>query len=114
MFTEKQRIFYFLVFCISFRIIYAILPLQLPKKYLPLFGIITLIAGSHFMYLYFANERLNAPEGGGKTWWANYRLIHGALYLTATTYLFQKDRTAYLPLTIDVILGLFLFYQNHV
>ena len=114
MLTQKNRIFYFLIFCIGLRTIFAILPLHLPKKYLTLFGIITLIIGSGFMYLYLTNQRMDAPEGGGKTWWANYRLLHSALYLTASAYLLQKDRTAYLPLTIDVILGLFLFYQNHV
>jgi len=55
-----------------------------------------------------------APEGGGVTWWANYRLIHGLLYLCASIYLFQKQRLAWIPLTMDVLLGLIIFISRHV
>ena len=53
----------------------------LPKKWLPYMGYITLIPAIGFLYLYFTNSRLNAGEGGGKTWWHNFRIIHGMLYL---------------------------------
>ena len=45
-------------------------------------------------YLYFTNTRLNAPEGGGVTWWAKYRLIHAMLYITAAIYIAQGNDTA--------------------
>ena len=112
MLARKTRILYFLIGCIGGRTALAIAPLYLPEKYLTLLGIITLIIGSSLMYLYVTNGRLNAPEGGGKTWWAKYRIIHSLLYITASIYLLKGERTAYLPLTVDVLIGLFLFYQN--
>jgi branched-subunit amino acid transport protein AzlD len=56
---------------------------------------------------------LDAPEAGGNTWWANFRIIHGALYMCAAIYCFKGDSTASLPLTIDVIFGFILFIYHH-
>tara|TARA_Y100001970_G_C13705424_1_gene589266 strand:- start:70 stop:438 length:369 start_codon:yes stop_codon:yes gene_type:complete len=112
MLTESNRIIFFLLGCIGSRLILAVLPLYLSKEWLKYFGIIILIIALSFLYLYFTNGRLKAPEGGGNTWWAKFRLIHGLLYLTAAIYLFQKERLASIPLFIDVILGLILFILN--
>ena len=56
---------------------------------------------------------MNAPEAGGKTWWANYRIIHGLLYLIAAWYAFNKQQIAYAPLSLDVCIGLGLFLNKH-
>lgn len=112
MLSKQQRILYFLVGCIGIRIIIAIIPLYIPKNLLPVLGLLTLIIGIAFLYLYFSNQRMNAPEGGGVTWWANYRLIHGLLYLCASIYLLQKKRLAWIPLSIDVLFGLIVFIVN--
>jgi len=114
MLTERTRIIFFLIGCIGIRLILAVIPLYLSKKWLPYFGIIILIIALSFLYLYFTNGRLKAPEGGGETWWAKFRLIHGLLYSTAAIYLFQKERIASIPLFIDVILGLTLFILNKI
>ena len=113
MLSKQQRILYFLIGCIGVRSIIAIGPLYLPKKWLPVLGLITTIIGTTMLYLYFIKGRMNAPEGGGTTWWANYRLIHGLLYICASIYLFQEDRLAWIPLTMDVLLGLILFINKH-
>lgn len=114
MLTERIRILLFLIGCIGFRVILAVLPLYLSKKMLPYIGLVILIISLSFLYLYFTNGRLEAPEGGGKTWWAKFRLIHGLLYLTAAIYLLQEERLASIPLFIDVILGLTLFIFNKI
>jgi len=113
MLEKNQRIMYFLFGCITLRTIIAILPIYLPYEWFPYLGTILLAIGTTFIYLYFNNLRLYAPEGGGITWWANFRLLHGALYLVAAHYLLQKQRIAWIPLTMDVILGLLLFLFNH-
>jgi hypothetical protein len=65
-------------------------------------------------YLYFTNGRLNATEAGGTTWWANYRPIIGLLYLIAAILSFQKKKNLiWIPLTIDIVFGLILFYRKH-
>ena len=58
------------------------------------------------------NGRLNAPEGGGVTWWKNLRLLHGSLFICAAIYAFNKDNYAYIPLLIDPIVGLFSFIMK--
>ena len=83
------------------------------KDYLPYLSIPLLLQSFGFIYLYFMNLRLNAPEAGGKTWWANLRLIHGSLYLTSAVYAFQKKDVSWIPLLIDVIFGFFSFLINH-
>jgi hypothetical protein len=52
---------------------------------------------------------MNAPEGGGVTWWANIRIIHGLLYLAASVYAFQGKPFVWIPLLIDVIFGFLAF-----
>lgn len=111
--SSTNSLYYFLFACIPLRIILAILPLYLPEKMLLYLGLILLVIGTSFLYLYFNNLRLDAPEAGGITWWAKFRLIHGALYLTASHYAFTHQRIAWIPLTMDVILGFFLFLQKH-
>ena len=110
--TDRERILYFIFGCIALRLVLAYLPLYLSKKWLPKLGGLTFIIGISFLYLYFTNGRMNAPEGGGVTWWANHRLLHGLLYITASIYLFQSKKVAWIPLMIDVLFGLVMFIHN--
>ena len=73
-----------------------------------LFALLPLAIGIGMAYLYFTNTRLNAPEGGGTTWWAKYRLIHAMLYITAAIYIAQGNDTAWVPIVVDTILGIVL------
>ena len=118
----------FLTLCIPIRIIFALLPnYKIIEKYIPIkmnkklfyqvVGIIFMCIAVGFLYLYFTNKRLNAPEAGGKTWWHNLRLLHGLLYLCASLYILwnvndlEKIKLASLPLTIDVLVGLGAFFN---
>jgi hypothetical protein len=95
--------------CIPIRLLLVYLASTLNKNNLRFFGIILLVIALGFLYLYFANKRLNAAEAtGGVTWWSEYRLIHGLLYLCAAIYAFQGKNTAWIPLLIDVGLGVSL------
>lgn len=112
MLSENKSILYFLLGCMPVRIILTLLPLYINKEWLFYYGLVlTAIAGS-FLYLYFADARLNAFEAGGNTWWANFRLLHGLLYLCAAIYSFQGLQIAWLPLSIDTFLGLALFVNK--
>ena len=112
-FNQSEQINYFLIGCIPVRIIIALLPIYIDKCYLFYYGIILFCISLSFAYLYFNNLRLNAPEGGGITWWAKYRIIHALLYLIASLYAFQGMRTATVPLSLDVIIGFLLFINKH-
>jgi hypothetical protein len=109
---KKERIILFLLLCIPIRIIIGIIPLYIKKEWLRYYGYVLLIPAIGFLILYFGNYRLKAPESGGETWWACYRLIHGLLYLCGGIYAIQKKRIAWIPLIIDVIIGLLLHIKN--
>jgi len=113
MFGLEKRVMLFLLACIPARIILAIIPYYIYKNYLRYYGAVLLTISFGFLYLYFNKLRLNAPEGGGRTWWSQYRLIHGLLYLSAAIYAIQEKRTAWVPLAIDVVFGLGLFANHH-
>ena len=104
----------FLFGCIPIRIILSLIPLYIDISYLPYYGIILLIITIVFLYEYFNNLRLDATEAQGVTWWKDYRLIHGLLYLCAAIYALLKKRLAWIPLTIDVVLGLVLFMVRYI
>lgn len=109
---KKQSITYFLLGCIPVRVLLVLLAYYLPERYLRYYGMLLAIPSIGFLYLYFSKKRLDAREAGGKTWWANLRLIHGALYATASIYALQSSRNVWIPLLIDVFFGLLVFL-NH-
>ena len=80
---------------------------------MPTFSFIIGLVGASMLYMYTNNLRQNAYEGGGQTWWAQFRLLHGALYLTAAIYAYNKSRVACLPLFIDACTGLLLHVGEH-
>ena len=77
-------------------------------------GYLLFIIAFRFLYLYFNNLRLKAGESSsGITWWASYRLIHGLLYLSAAIYMFKNKQYGWIPLLVDVLLGLVLWIFNY-
>ena len=97
----------FLLGCIPARLLLVYLSTKIPND--KLFGFLLLSISISFLYLYFTNGRMNAPEAGGTTWWSPLRLVHGLLYLAAAIYSFQGKNIVWVPLLIDVIFGFFSF-----
>ena len=104
----------FLLLCMPIRILLAWGSTKVPTKYLKIFATILLAMAISFLYLYFTNGRQSAPEAGGVTWWANYRLIIGLLYLAAAVYAYQGRRDLiWIPLSMDVLFGFIIFTMKH-
>ena len=104
----------FLLFCIPARILIAMGSQFIPDSYLMFYAGFLLLIGLSFIYLFFTNTRLDAPEAGGKTWWANYRIIIGALYIAAAVYAFQGKRDLiWIPLAMDILFGIVIFVIKH-
>lgn len=101
----------FLLACIPIRLLLCYVSYRLPLVHLPVLGIVLLAIGLSFIWLFFTDMRLSAPEAGGYTWWHNLRLIHGMLYLTAAVYAFRKQRIVWIPLFLDVLFGLNAFVR---
>ena len=104
------RLVLFLFLCIPVRLLLAYLPQVVPKPYLSYLSLVVLIMAIGTLYLGWTNTRLHAVEAGGLTWWSPYRLVHGVLLLCAALYLSRGDRNASVPLLLDVLLGIVLFF----
>lgn len=103
----------FLSACIPSRLLLVFLAYYLKGIYQKIFGLILILIATSFFYLYFTNSRLNAPEAGGKTWWHKLRPIHGSFMLIAGILCLSGSKYAFIPLLIDVILGISVFYIHH-
>ena len=104
----------FLLGCIPTRILLVVLAHRLDKRRLPYLGAILAVIGLSFLYLYSTQSRLYAPEANGPTWWANLRLLHGMLYLTAAGYALRQQDCTWIPLLVDVIVGFLSFLQYRI
>ena len=76
------------------------------------------IFGLQMMRLWYFDERLNAIEGGGHTWWNYIRPLHAVLYLGfAYTHLFsssdQLKKNAFLFLSMDVVIALLAWISEN-
>jgi hypothetical protein len=110
--SEKSKL-YFLFGCIVVRIILVIIALKLNDKYLPIMGYIGLILGLSFYIIYFFKLRETGFEVFGDViWWNHLRLLHGTLYLIFSYLAITKNRNAYVPLLIDVTVGLLAFIDH--
>ena len=114
MINSSNRAFIFLFGCIGVRLVMAYIPQILPKKYFKLMGVVILLMGLSFLRLFLTNGRFHAFEAGGKTWWAELRLIHAALLISASIYLFRGSKTASVPLLIDAICGIVFYFTKRV
>lgn len=105
----KNSKYLFLFLCIPIRLLFSYILKNIDKKYLKYISILLFLQGISFLYLYFWNKRLDAVEAGGHTWWSEYRLLHGVLYICSSIYAYQEKNISWIPLFIDVLFGLLLF-----
>ena len=65
--------------------------------------------GISFMTVKTFKIKMNAPETSRPTtWWHEYRVYHGALYILADVLSLFGQRFAAIPLVTDVIIGISL------
>ena len=104
------RALLFIFLCIPMRLMLAYLPQVLPERFLIILGIVLFMMSFGTGFLALTNKRMNAGKGG-KTWWANFRILHSALLGASSVYLFRNERIATLPLVIDAIIGIIVFFS---
>jgi hypothetical protein len=109
----KERILLFLLLCIPIRLFLAFLGYRLKDVKLRIFGIVMLVIGFSFLYLFLAKKRLDAQEGGGKTWWSKYRIVHSIFYIIAGVLAIKNINYCWIPLVLDVIFGMTIFIIQH-
>lgn len=109
-----KRFFLFLVLCIGTRSYLVYLAKTVNKKYLPYMGYVALLPAIGFLSIYFLNLRKTGAEVfGKKIWWNHLRPVHGLLYLTFAILAINKNDYSWIPLLIDVTIGLLAFLHYH-
>lgn len=132
--SPSTRVFIFLLVCTPLRILIAWFPLcfKLNNIYLSLYTFFIFLIGFIFSILYSCELRLNAPEGGGVTWWHSHRIVHSIFFLLSSfilslnlyynIYNIPRDNitkyfnlyTSSTLLSIDIIYGLILVCKNEI
>lgn len=110
----KKRFLLFLFGCIGSRIALTIFIKNQKVNNLPIFGYLGLTISFGFLYIYLTDSRKTGGEVfGDKIWWNELRVVHGLLYLCFSIYSIKKKNYSWIPLLIDVSIGLisFLFYH---
>jgi hypothetical protein len=109
-----KRYILFLLGCIPSRSYFAYYTKNASKDTLQKLSIIGIILAASWMYLYLTGSRTTGPEVfGDKIWWNQLRPVHSLIYLVFAYLAFTKNDKAYIPLIIDVIVGLSSFVLYH-
>ncbi len=109
-----KRMLLFLIGCIGTRSAFVLLAKFLDKKYLPYMGYLGLIIAIGFSIIFITGIRDTGPEVfGDRIWWNNLRPIHALLYFIFAYLAINQNDYAWVPLLIDVLLGLTLFFIFH-
>ncbi len=110
----QKRIYLFLLGCIPLRLFFVYLAKNISKIYLPYLGILSLIPILGWLWILMGHPRNTGPEVlGGKIWWNHLRPIHITLYILFAYLALNKNKSAYIPLLIDVVIGLVAFVHHH-
>jgi hypothetical protein len=110
MLPQKYINIIFLSVCIVIRSLFVYIAKTIDKKHLPKLGYIALVMGAGFLYTYFINRKIGSF--GQKAWWNYLRPVHSFLYISFGILAIQKNSNAYIPLLIDVIIGLIAFIHK--
>lgn len=110
----QKRFLLFLFGCITVRALFAYVAKTIDVKYLPYLGALAVLPAIGFLYIFFTKSRETGREVfGEKIWWNNLRPLHALLYLTFAYLAFQKKPSSWIPLAIDVCIGLISFLTFH-
>lgn len=111
--TPQQRLLLFLIGCIGTRLMFVHLARTVSPPTLQKMGWVALIPAMGFIYLYMTDSRQTGVEAGGRIWWNSLRPVHGCLYLLFALLAIKQDMdSAWIPLMIDVSIGLLAWMKN--
>jgi hypothetical protein len=109
-----QKRFVFFSICILVRTILAFIAYYVNINYTYYLSFPTFIIGIGFITIYLGNLRTTGREVlGNKIWWNQLRPIHAINYLVFAYLAYRKNKKAYVPLAIDVIIGIVAFLIFH-
>ena len=111
----QKRFLLFLFGCIPLRLLLVYIAKNASINILQIMGYLALIPAFGFIYIYYSGTRQTGAEVfGDKIWWNYLRPIHALFYIMfALSAIYYKERSAYIWLLFDVILGLVSFLWFH-
>lgn len=110
----NQRLLLFLIGCIGTRLLFTYIAKTVSSPTLQKMGWVGLVPAIGFIYLFLSNGRQTGTEAGGQIWWTELRPLHGCLYLLfALLAIKGRTQTAWIPLAIDVTIGLLAWFIHH-
>ena len=110
--VQKRFMGFFI--CIIARLGLVYLAKYIDKKKLKWLGLIALLPALGFLTIYLGGYRKTGGETfGQKIWWNNLRPIHSLLYFTFAYLAINQHKLAYMPLLIDVTIGILAFLYYH-
>tara|TARA_Y100000741_G_C18244747_1_gene555041 strand:+ start:169 stop:534 length:366 start_codon:yes stop_codon:yes gene_type:complete len=115
--NKQKRLILFLLLCIPVRILIVYTIKNIDKFYLPYLAIIGLLISVGFIFIYLFDYRKTGAEVfGDKIWWNDLRPVHGCLYLMFALLAFKKNKYAWIPLALDIVIGLtaFMIYHKYI
>jgi hypothetical protein len=108
------RILLFMIGCMGVRSLFVYVSKNISVEYLPLLGYLALLPAIGFTYIYLTNSRTTGPEVFGDVIWWNYlRPVHALLYTLFACYAISGNKSAWVWLLIDLIVGLVGFLNYH-
>jgi len=112
--TIQKRFLLFLIGCIGFRFLLVYIAKNIDITHLKYMGYLAVLPAIGFFYIYFTGTRTTGPEVFGDTiWWNELRPIHGLLYLLFAFNSIKGNKSAWIYLLVDVIIGLLGFLSFH-
>lgn len=110
----QKRFLAFLLACIPIRFLFVYIAKTISPIYLPYLGLLALLPAIGFLTIYFGGIYKKGGETfGQKIWWNDLRPVHGLLYICFSYLAINKNKNAFVPLLIDVGIGLFSFMIYH-
>ena len=109
-----KRILLFSFLCIPTRFAFMYLSKVYSNMYSNYFIFLALVFSIMEFYIYLTDSRKTGAEVfGNDIWWNELRPIHAILYLLFCIYTYKKNHYAYIPLLIDIIIGIIAFILYH-
>ena len=110
----QKRFLLFLIGCIGTRTLFVYAAKNVDTTYLRYMGYLALLPAIGFFYIYFTGSRQTGAEVfGSKIWWNDLRPIHGLFYLLFAVNAILGNKSAWIYLLVDVIIGLLSFLTFH-
>ena len=87
---------------------------NIDTNFLKYMGYLLLLPAIGFFYIYLTGIRTTGAEVfGDKIWWNNLRPIHGLMYLLFSYNAINGNKSAWIYLFIDLLVGLTSFLSYH-